>query len=162
MKHYLLMPLVALCLFPLSLNAQNTTEQSPDTLEIGMMDVDFTSEKVPNDGEVPHPNAFVLHEREPRPTNMDEVRRSIGYPAAAKKEGIEGKVMVRVLIDEKGNYMRHVVIREGNPVLLEAVEKGIVDLKFEPAILAGHPVKAWTTIPFNFQLSLPKDGKKKR
>ncbi len=160
MKHYLLMPLVALWLFPLSLHAQNTTEQSPDTEEVGVMDAEAVDFRAQN--ETPDPNAFVLHEREPRPTNMDEIRGSIGYPAAAKKEGIEGKVMVRVLIDEEGNYMRHMVIREGNPMLLEAVEKGIVNLKFEPAILAGNPVKAWTTIPFNFQLSLPKDGKKKR
>ncbi|MCS7152635.1 MAG: energy transducer TonB [Bacteroidia bacterium] len=46
----------------------------------------------------PDPTAFVLIEKEPVATNLEEIKRRIGYPPLAKEAGIQGKVIVRVLV----------------------------------------------------------------
>ncbi len=94
---------------------------------------------------------FVLVEREPAPTNLDDVKRMIGYPAAAYEAQIDGKVIVRILIDEKGNYLKHSVLKDPHPLLTQAVVAQVPKIKFSPAIKDGHPVKLWVTLPFDFK-----------
>lgn len=110
------------------------------------------------EGVLPDPNAFIMVEKVPQPVNLDEVVELIGYPELAKESSIEGQVIVRILLDEKGNYMKHSVIKNPHPLLTKAVEKQVHKLKFTPAIQAGKPVKYWVTIPFKFKLEKP--GKK--
>lgn len=106
------------------------------------------------DQSCPEPDPFKpqLLEKEPWPDNLDEIRQSIGYPAMAKEAEIEGTVELRILIDEEGNYVRHVALKEGHPALLKAVAREIQRLQCDPAIQAGKPVKCWITIPFRFSL----------
>jgi outer membrane biosynthesis protein TonB len=100
----------------------------------------------------PDPHAFILVECEPRPYNMTEIRTCIGYPPIAKKAEIEGKVILRVLIDEKGNYVRHIVYHDPHPILTKAVTDHISLLRCSPAIANGAPIKYWMTIPFTICL----------
>ncbi|MBK9449733.1 MAG: TonB family protein [Bacteroidetes bacterium] len=103
------------------------------------------------------PNEFVLLEREPEPINMNELTRMIGYPPDAKASEIQGKVIIRVQIDTKGNYVKHIIIKNPHPILTQAVESKIAFLKFKPGIQYGKPIKVWVTIPFDFKL-LPSDA----
>jgi TonB family protein len=98
------------------------------------------------------PNDFVLLEKEPAPINMDELKGMIGYPPIAKESEIQGKVIIRVQIDEKGNYVKHIVIKDPHPILTKAVESKIPNLRFFPGIQNGKPIKVWVTIPFDFKL----------
>ena len=41
-----------------------------------------------------------LYDEAPIPLNLDSIKKLIGYPEEAKNANIEGKVVVRVLIDE--------------------------------------------------------------
>ena len=91
-------------------------------------------------------------EEEPRPVNMDELRKLIGYPTQAAEAGIKGKVVVRVLVDKTGKYQRHVVYKDPHPILTRAVESKLDRLVFTPGIQNKQPVKVWVTIPFDFQL----------
>jgi len=100
----------------------------------------------------PDPNAFVIVEEEPRPVNMDDIKKLIGYPAMAKEAEIEGKVIVRVLVDKTGKYKKHVVLKDPHPILTKAVEKKLSSLQFTPGIQGGQPIKVWVTIPFDFKL----------
>lgn len=100
----------------------------------------------------PDINAFIFADEEPKPTNMGNIQKSIGYPQIAKDAGIQGNVVVRVLVDELGNYNKHRVINEVHPILTKAVEKHISRLKFTPAIQGGKPIKFWVNIPFAFKL----------
>lgn len=100
----------------------------------------------------PDINAFVFAEEEPKPVNMADIQRAIGYPQIARDAGIEGNVVVRVLVDELGNYKRHKIINQVHPILAKAVEKEINKLKFTPAIQGGKPIPFWVNIPFNFKL----------
>jgi protein TonB len=106
-------------------------------------------EKVADD---PDPFQFVAVEKEPQPVNMDDIKKRIGYPPAAREAGIEGTVLVRVLVDEKGNYVKHIVLQSPHPLLQKAVEKELPSLKFTPGIQAGKPIRVWVNIPFRFAL----------
>lgn len=89
---------------------------------------------------------------EPVPLNMQEIKRRIGYPPVAKEAGIEGKVLLRILVDEKGNYMRHKIINSAHPLFDREIEKYISELRFTPAIQNGKPTKFWVNLPLNFKL----------
>ncbi len=102
--------------------------------------------------DTPSPDEFVLLELEPAPLNMTELSGMIGYPRLAKEAEIEGKVIIRVLVDEQGNYVRHMIIKDPNPLLTNAVASKIHNLRFTPGIQKGKPIKVWVTIPFDFKL----------
>lgn len=99
------------------------------------------------------PNDFILLEKEPVPVNLDDLKRAIGYPAAALDSEIQGKVIVRMKINEQGMYMSHVVIKDPHPVLTHAVSAKLSMLRFTPGIQKGRPIKVWVTIPFDFKLT---------
>ncbi|MCI4668112.1 MAG: energy transducer TonB [Bacteroidia bacterium] len=100
----------------------------------------------------PDPNEFIFAEQQPKPINMDDIKKLIGYPQIARDAGIEGNVVVRVLVDKKGNYKDHRVINQVHPILAKAVEAKLPNLKFTPAIQGGKPIQFWVNIPFNFKL----------
>jgi TonB family protein len=106
---------------------------------------------------LPDINGFTFAEQEPEPTNMDEIRKLIGYPPEAVEQDLQGQVVVRVLVDEKGQYMKHKTIVKGHPLLAAAVEAQVDKLTFSPAIQEGKAIKFWVNIPFSFKLVGPED-----
>ncbi|MEZ4847922.1 MAG: TonB family protein [Bacteroidia bacterium] len=125
----------------------------------GEEDAFFTGE-IDADGDIPEVivnqepdiTAFVVAEEEPSPVNMKDISQLIGYPQIARDAGIEGNVVVRVLVDKNGAYSKHKVINQVHPILADAVEEHIGKLKFTPAIQGGKPIKFWVNIPFKFSL----------
>lgn len=97
------------------------------------------------------PNDFMLVDKEPVPMNLAEVNKMIGYPPDAIASKIEGKVIARILVDEKGTYVKHIILKDPHPILTNAVESKISNLTFKPAIQNGKPIKLWYTIPFDFK-----------
>jgi periplasmic protein TonB len=100
----------------------------------------------------PNPDTFVLLEKEPQPVNLDDLKALIGYPPIAVEGEIEGKVIVRVLMDKHGNYKDHKVLKNPHPILTNAVTSKLNHLKMTPGIQAGRPISVWVTLPFNFEL----------
>ena len=88
----------------------------------------------------------------PEPLNLDSVYTWIGYPETALEDGLEGKVVVEVLVNTKGKYVKHILKSSSNTVFSTAVEKKIRLLQFEPAKKDNSPVKAWALVPFRFKL----------
>lgn len=75
------------------------------------------------------------------------------YPERAKNEGIEAVVVVKLLIDEKGNVLKVRIMRTPrywgfDDSVIEAAKKW----KFEPAKLNNMPVKIWATQAIEFRL----------
>ncbi|MEM7372783.1 MAG: TonB family protein [Bacteroidota bacterium] len=103
--------------------------------------------------EEPEMNAFVFADQQPGLINIQEVRQQIGYPTVAKNAGIEGTVVMRVLVDKEGNYKRHRVISSPHPLLGKQVEKQIHNLRFTPALQGNTPMDFWVNIPFKFDLN---------
>lgn len=100
----------------------------------------------------PDPTEFVVTEEEPEPVNIKDVTKLIGYPQIAQEAGIQGRVLLRVLVDKNGQYRKHLITNTVHPILSEAVEKHISKLMFTPAIQGGRPIKFWVNIPFSFYL----------
>ncbi len=90
---------------------------------------------------------FVAVEQEPQKVKWVNPE----YPKLAKDAGIEGKVLVKVLIDKEGKVKKAVVIK-GNEIFHESVIKAAMQCTFTPAIQNQKPVPVWMMIPFNFQL----------
>ncbi|WNJ16650.1 MG2 domain-containing protein [Pontibacter sp. G13] len=101
---------------------------------------------------VPRMDEFIFAEEEPRPLNLDEIRRNIGYPKVARDAGIEGTVVTRILIDKNGQYKKHKHVRTVHPILTSEIDKHIMSLKFSPAVQGGRPIQYWVNIPWAFKL----------
>ncbi|HEX2898305.1 MAG TPA: energy transducer TonB [Bacteroidia bacterium] len=96
----------------------------------------------------PGPMEYITLEREPVPLSLDSVKQLIRRPQAC----VEGKVIVRLMIDENGKYVKHLVLKTPQPMCTEAVEPVLHHLRFTPALMDGQAVKCWVTIPFKFGL----------
>ena len=120
----------------------------------------FTREIEGGDGYIPDVvssqepdiSTIIFVEEEPQPVNMADIQQEIGYPEPAVHADIQGMVVLRILVDEKGKYVKLKVINEGHPVLSRAVETQIHKLSFTPAIQSNRPIKFWVNVPFRFKL----------
>jgi TonB family protein len=101
---------------------------------------------------MPDPSELFPVDIEPNPLNLDQVKMSIGYPTIAKENDIQGKVLVKVLVDEKGKVACALLLRNPNPILSNAVLAKMDNLKFAPGGWEGQPTMCWVTLPFEFKL----------
>jgi TonB family protein len=100
--------------------------------------------------------------REAFPINLDEVKRSVDYPAEAKEKNKQGMVILRIYVDSLGVGSQYSVVQTPDPSLSKAVLKHTKALKFEPALYHGSKIGSWINVPFEFRLlneyfSIPKD-----
>jgi protein TonB len=78
---------------------------------------------------------------------------SPAYPAAARRSGEEGTVMLRVLVGTEG-APREVVLERtsGSPALDAAALATVKNWRFLPARRGGEPQEAWVLVPIVFRL----------
>ena len=88
----------------------------------------------------------LMNDREPQPLNLDSVTKLIHHPPIC----VEGKLIVRILLDANGKYAKHIVLKTPHALCTEAVEPHLQHLRFVPATMAGKAVKSCVTIPFRF------------
>lgn len=74
------------------------------------------------------------------------------YPPEAKKDGIQGKVQLQVVIDKEG-HVTEVSVLQGPDVLVDAAVEAVKQWVYRPTLLNGEPVKVLTTIDVNFTLA---------
>jgi TonB family protein len=73
------------------------------------------------------------------------------YPAVAKAARAQGAVLIKVVVNEKGEVITEDVIG-GHPLLKEAALEAAKQWKFQPTEINGQPVKVQGTLTFNFTL----------
>ena len=97
---------------------------------------------------------FVAYDEPPSPIGgFSAIQKNLKYPEIARKAGVEGRVFVKVAIDEKGNVFRWEVIKSlGNNGCDEAAVAAIRKVKWKPAMQRDRPVKVWISIPVIFKL----------
>jgi len=83
---------------------------------------------------------------------LSEIHKRIRYPEEAKKAGIQGRVVIQVLVDENGKPIEFKVLTSSGYGLSQAAIDAISQVRFTPAILRGAPVKFWMNIPITFKL----------
>ncbi|MBS0457290.1 MAG: energy transducer TonB [Proteobacteria bacterium] len=76
------------------------------------------------------------------------------YPRQALREGVEGTVLLELLVDTDGHVLRvRIVHGSGDRRLDEAARAQVLaNWRFQPAIRDGHPVQALGTAPVVFRL----------
>ena len=83
------------------------------------------------------------------------------YPEAARKEGSEGVVLLRVKVRTDGTTTDiEVVEADGHPDLADAAVISLEKWTFEPAKKDGEPVDAVVKIPIRFALDGDKENAK--
>lgn len=97
---------------------------------------------------------FTGYDEAPQPIGgFAEIHKNLKYPEIARKAGVEGRVFVKVAIDEKGNIFRTEIIKSlGNNGCDEAAVAAIKKVKWRPAKNSGKAVKVWISIPVIFKL----------
>ena len=85
--------------------------------------------------------------------DLGKLQKNITYPEIARKAGIEGRVIIRVLVGADGKARKTLIESSDNEMLNEAAVKAIKDYGlFTPAKQNGQSIMCWVSIPINFRL----------
>jgi protein TonB len=113
---------------------------------------------VPSNGEataptppelLPGPKDYVYAEQYPEPVTQVKPL----YPEIAQTAGVEGLVIVKVLVGKNGRVLDALLDEKRRvPLLDDAALEAARKWVFTPALANGKPVAVWTAIPFHFRL----------
>ena len=73
------------------------------------------------------------------------------YPEAARKAGIQGVVMVQVLVGRDGSVVDTRIVKS-IPPLDDAAAAAVRQWRFKPALTKGQPIPVWVGVPVRFTL----------
>lgn len=97
-------------------------------------------------------DTFQIYDKDPE-VDMINLQKSLIYPELPKRAGIEGRVIVRVLIGADGSVLKSKIDMSDNSTLDEAALKAVMTPGlFKPAIQHKIPVQCWISIPIKFRL----------
>jgi len=83
---------------------------------------------------------------------LGELQKQINYPDMARKAGIEGRVIIQFIVNEKGEVEDPRVIRGiGGGCDKEAL-RVVKQAQFEPGRQRGNPVRVQYSLPITFRL----------
>lgn len=85
---------------------------------------------------------------QPRPLELPR----IGYPPDARKEGIEGQVVLVLRIDARGSVAAVRVVDAPSPSLAGAAAEGARRFRFTPGLAQGEPVETEIRFTYTFLL----------
>ena len=77
------------------------------------------------------------------------------YPIQALRAGIQGTVLLKVLVDPTGKPVQVIIAHSSGSRLLDdaALRHVLAAWRFHPAIRGGQPIKAWAVVPVRFDLN---------
>lgn len=95
----------------------------------------------------PAPDDFIVVDQEPAKVSQDAPE----YPSVARAAGIEGTVLVRVLVGKNGRVKDAIYI-DGPEALKEAALKSARTSVWRPALVDHKPLEVWVNMPVTFRL----------
>ena len=115
---------------------------------------DTNSESVPSDKPVDNPERLISKSSERSEIIPGRLVYTANpkYPKQAKKEQLEGNVVVEATIERNGN-VGDLAIVSGDVVLADAAVDAIRSWRFEPYTKSGQPVQVHQKLAFNFTRS---------
>lgn len=103
-----------------------------------------TGERVGRSGAIPVP--------EDGPPLVPLERATPEYPASARANGVQGTVLVGVIIGEDGRVLQAVALR-GPDELREVARQAALRWRFQPYVVEGLAVRIRYVLPFPFELT---------
>lgn len=86
--------------------------------------------------------------------DFEELKNSIVYPEYAKENNIEGRVVVRVLIDTLGRALKVFIDSTANDYLNKSALTAVFNTEFESATeINGNKATVWISIPLIYKLN---------
>ena len=131
------------------LTLRSTTTAGSFDAPVGNTLVGKTPDKATNPANVA-PLPVPLYELDSQPTVIGDFR--IPYPEDARSRGIEGTVVLSVLVDESGKVRSVKLISGPGAGLDQAALKAVERIRFRPATRKGQPVAAQITYRYTFLL----------
>jgi len=135
---------------PRLLPIESDDEEYPDDLTLDIAEIDlnmFTDELPPPPDEEDPIVPFHALSKQP----MEIHRVNPVYPELARKANVEGQVVVKVLVNTKGD-VEEVIILKSITLLDKAALDAARQFRFSPGEQRNRLVKVWVSIPFNFKL----------
>jgi TonB family protein len=74
------------------------------------------------------------------------------YPEQARRQGIQGTVMLTIVINEDGYVYELRAAQENNPILEAAAIDAVKQWQYSPTLLNGEPVPAQSTVTVAFNM----------
>jgi protein TonB len=94
---------------------------------------------------------FMAWEEAPELIRSTQVKPE--YPPIARKAGVEGKVLLQIVIDEEGNVLQaDVVFAQPSGIFEDSAIKAIMQWKFKPAKQRDKAIKVRMAWPMEFTL----------
>lgn len=145
------------------LNIVEDDVEIDDELEIDDVEADQETQveivDIIEEEEVEETKVFVIVENMPEfPGGQGElpkhIAKNIQYPEIAKENGIQGKVYIQFVVNQKGKVEQVKVVRGVDPSLDKEAVRVIKNLpQWKPGSQRGKPVKVSFTVPIHFQLN---------
>lgn len=74
------------------------------------------------------------------------------YPPEAKKEGVQGKVVLDATLSKEGKVTTLKLV-SGHPLLIESAVTAVRQWEYQPVLLNGNPVEIQTSIEVSYTLA---------
>jgi protein TonB len=75
------------------------------------------------------------------------------YPASARRMGMEGTVMLKVLVSRDGGAVKiEIAQSSGHEILDKAAAEAVKNWRFVPARQGDSPLEEWVQVPVAFRL----------
>ncbi len=104
------------------------------------------------DQELPSPDDFIPVEKQPG-VDIGKLQKLVEYPDLARRSGVEGRVIVKVLVDKSGEIIKRKIEYSDSQLLDQAALDAINKYgRFTPAIQNKEPVACWLSVPITFKL----------
>jgi protein TonB len=83
---------------------------------------------------------------------IESVHKKIIYPPNARKDKIEGKVIIKAFVDERGSVRRAEIVKGIGSGCDEAAIAAVMSSRFKPGRMNGKVVKVQMSIALEFRL----------
>ncbi|NIR48205.1 TonB family protein [candidate division KSB1 bacterium] len=137
-------------------------EDVPEDVTIESTDLSLDLSEIPpppapeeGENDLEEGYVFVPYDEPPVPVGgMAAIQKHLKYPEMARKIGLEARVVVGVLVDQKGNPVKTEILKDSgvNVGFEEAAQAAVKAVKWKPALQRDVPVKVWVSVPIRFTL----------
>jgi len=125
----------------------SATSPPPSPIDLGTV----SGDRLPAATE---PEIFLVVEEEPQLIGgIEGIQRNVRYPDIARKAGIEGRVFVQFVVNERGEVENPVITRGIGGGCDEAAVEAVRLARFVPGKQRGRPVKVQYSLPVTFRLA---------